>query len=612
MADGRRAENPASRIRTSCLISAFLFSSMAASGVAAAAGSVARFKEAKVVAIIEGKQVYINKKLANVNAVAAKGGTIGTGGQSRARILFDPKIAKDNIGLLKPNTNITIGSRCFRLEDGEIWIDGPQNGCIGSSTISVRSTTYVLARVEPDLNRVSVMHGQALIGRTTEDDPDTDIEPDDSSTPFSTQVSGDVPPRSSQSRYPTFSPIFGIGASAYTSNSGGVSFGEASSLVLGDLNLYVPIWQHQISQVLYSYTSASSNFDGFWGASSEVGYRWFSPVSRASQGVFVGYNGIKNPDCFHSQITLGAEYSPRRWFFGINGAIRADSCDASLSYAMAQVGIPVAQIGDNIARITLAPYLVTGLGNDYLGGRVGLSVPVSDHLSLSVYGQNDRLFDTVVGGRITYRFGAGRHFVNDPNRAPNPIPGASIASGVISPVADPLSPLSIPTSSPSRAAESRLMTALAGVSSTTGGAGKKQVEGGRGEIIDAGYEVDFNDRGEILARRKMSKNRFRELVESNLIGQALLPESLAVYATYKQLYGEPSLRVMEVTGARWASAAGDPYPHLRGADALVVPRNKLPQKPLMRDSGETRPSDGDAPREEEPLIDEEALIDFFP
>jgi hypothetical protein len=464
---------------------------VASATVAAESGN--KLREAKIIGILGNKQVYINKELARINAVARSGGTIGTGGNSRARLLFDPRVVKDNIGLLKPNTRIKIGSRCFNLEDGEIWIDGPQNGCVGVSTIRAKGTSYVLARINEDTNRLAVMNGEALLINNSADDVSTKLS--------SESLDADLGTRS---RFPRFSAIYGIGASAYTSNSGGVSFGDSSALVLGDVNLYAPLWQHHVSKVLYSYTSASSNFDGFWGASSEVGYRWFNAAKQSSQGVFIGYNGIEDPQCFHSQIALGAEYNPNRWFLGVNGAIRADDCESSTSYAMAQVGIPLAQIGDNTARLDVAPYLVTGLGNDYLGGRLGVSIPVSDHLTLSAYGQYDRLFDTVIGGSIAYRFGAGKHFISDPNRAPNPIPGASISRAV-----------------PARTMASTIPSAAAAMATS------EPVlisQAAAGEVVKAGEEIVFTNQGQVIDRQRMSPARFRQLVESNLEGQDLLPE----------------------------------------------------------------------------------------
>jgi hypothetical protein len=520
--------------------------------------SGADFKEAKIVGILNGKDVRINREPATVGKVGGFNSLVQTG-KAKAKLQFDPRRLKNTFGIMKPDTTIKVGNRCFRLESvgSEIWVDGKQNGCGGSAMAGSLSTSYVLARIGEDRNRISVMNGQAFI--TNESNPEIAAADDVASPP------------DRDNRFPRFNPIFGLGASAYTSNSGGVELGESSALVLGDVNLYLPLWQQNISRVVYSYTSVSSNFDGFWGASSEIGYRWYSPARKSSQGIFIGYDGVEDPSCFHSQISLGAEYLVSRWTFGANGGIRADDCESSVSYATAQIGIPIAQIGDNTARLNIAPYVVTGLGNDYFGGRVGVSIPVSDHLSLTAYGQYDRLFDTVIGGSISYRFGAGKNFIQDPHRAPNPIPSAAISRQKATPAliaSSTLSPL---------------------VDQEGGGI----VQNDTMQILQAGEEVVFNDQGEVLSRERMSKERFQELVESFLTGFDLMPESLAVFATYKQLYGESTPSVMAVTGAQWAIGARNPYPRLRGGDILTVPEDKLPQ-------------------ESEPIPEELLIIDFSP
>jgi hypothetical protein len=249
-----------------------------------------------------------------------------------------------------------------------------------------------------------------------------------------------------------------------------------------------------------------------------------------------------------------------------------------MSHVTAQVGIPIAQIGDRTARLALAPYLVTGLGNDYLGGRVGVSIPISDHLSLSAYGQYDRLFDTVIGGNITYRRGSGKHFINDPNRAPNPIPGASITR------ARAAAPIAVAFAAP--------------------GPSMEIAQADSGEIIRAGEEVVFNNQGQVIDHQQMSQARFKQLVESNLEGQDLLPESLAVFATYKQLYGESTPKVMAVMGARWAIEATDPYPRLRAGETLVIPADKLPQEILQEKPQRQEVSAEDS--------GDDDIVDFFP
>jgi hypothetical protein len=515
------------------------------------------FKQAKLTKFVNGNEVFINGKRARVSDVARINNTVGTG-KSRAALLFDTRA----IGHLNSDSKITIGKNCFEIDEGTILVNGTQKGCAGKAIVGTRTTTYVLSRISEDSFRLSVLNGEAVLSGLPRDgepnnlDPETELEPE-----FNIL-----------SRYPRFAPIFGIGASAYTSNSGGVSFGEASALVLGDVNFYLPLYQSSASRVLYSYTSLSSNFDGFWGASSELGYRWYSPARKSSQGIFVGYDGIKDPECFHSQIALGAEYNVSRWQFGVNGGIRADDCESSLSYAMAQVGIPLAQMGENTVRLQLAPYLMTGLGNDYLGGRVGVSVPLSNQLSLSAYGQYDRLFDTVIGGGITYRIGASNNFIKDPNLSPNPMPGANISSTTPPPVLVSTLPAAVDYTA------SGDSLGLPGGLAMDASGGGLVAQAPEGEIVKAGEEITFDGEGQVISRTRMSRARFQEVVESNMEGQDLLPEALAIFQTYKLLYGQSTPSVMAVTGAQWLFDARNPYPRLRAPDTLVVPRNRLPEK----------------------------------
>ncbi|GIR24130.1 MAG: hypothetical protein CM15mP38_3130 [Synechococcus sp.] len=65
--------------------------------------------------------------------------------------------------------------------------------------------------------------------------------------------------------------------------------------------------------------------------------------------------------------------------------------------------------------------MLHGTGESYGGGRVGLNVPLGDQVTLSAYGQYDKLLDTVVGGQVSYRFATNGGFVNDSNlRAKTP------------------------------------------------------------------------------------------------------------------------------------------------------------------------------------------------
>ena len=198
--------------------------------------------------------------------------------------------------------------------------------------------------------------------------------------------------------------MIGFGASSWGSNSSGSALGEAAGLILGDASVFVPLNQNLGSTLLYSYSTASSNFDGAWGASTELGYKWFNPDDRSISSLLIGYDGWDGSGCFHSQLAVGGQWQKDRWQFGVTGGIPLDECANNLGFAIGQLGIPVSDLGDQSITLSLSPYVLHGTGESYGGGRVGLNVPLGDQVTLSAYGQYDKLLDTVVGGQVSYRF----------------------------------------------------------------------------------------------------------------------------------------------------------------------------------------------------------------
>jgi hypothetical protein len=96
-------------------------------------------------------------------------------------------------------------------------------------------------------------------------------------------------------------------------------------------------------------------------------------------------------------------------------------------------------------------------------------------------------------------------------------------------------------------------------------------------VIQAGEEATFNAQGDLLSKRAISRDRYSALVASNLTGQNLLPESHAIAATYKKLYGASNQALLSVTGVNWLIAAQTPFPRLRADNNLVIPEDKLPK-----------------------------------
>jgi len=504
------------------------------------AAAAAPFESATVRRIIDGRQVYINQQQAKVNQTAGRGQEISTG-SSRTELLFD----KRAIGFLGQNSLITLGQECFRLKSGRVLVNGPQSSCLGSKVLGVRGTTYVLSSTEAGGYELAVLTGTATVG----DQIATDGSPENQSI---------------LSRYPSLSPVVGLGSSAWGSNAGGTTLGQAAGLVLGDLTFFTPLVQKNSSSLLYSYSTGSSNFDGFWGASSEVGYTWYDPNNQSSNTLLVGYDGWQIPGCFHSQVAVGGQIERNRWQFSANGGIPSDNCQDSLGFAIARVGIPVASLGERSVHLSLSPYVLHGLGNQYGGGRIGVNVPVGNALEFMAYGQYDRLLDTVVGGQVTYRFATSGRFVRDPNlptpgqRSPLPWQNQSFKTG---------QPLQLALGKRSSAA------AISDISSPL-------LAQAGAAVIQAGEEATFNAQGDLLSKRSISRDRYAALVASNLTGQNLLPESHAIATTYKKLYGANNQALLSVTGVNWLIAAQTPFPRLRADNNLVIPEDKLP-KPVV-------------------------------
>lgn len=491
------------------------------------------FETAKIQRIIDGKEVYIDRKEAKTNQTAIKGQQISTGG-SRSELLFDRRA----IGFLGRNSLITLGQRCFRLKEGSVLINGNQQSCLGSKVLGVRGTTYVLSLNADGNYDLAVLHGQASVG--------------DSSSAQETAAKDIL------ETYPKLNPVVSFGSSAWGSNTNGLSLGEAAGLVLGDLGFYAPIKQVP-GKVFYSYSTGSSNFNGFWGGSSELGYSWFNPNNQSTNTVIFGYDGWKQPSCTHSQLSAGAMWQREGVQVGINGGVPVDNCESQLGFAMAQFGVPLMPIGEQALQLTLAPYLLHGLGENYGGGRASLGIPLSPAVQLMGYGQYDELLDTVVGGQLRVSFGLGGGFVSDPNlqtpqqRSPLPMAKRQFNNG-----------------QPWQIALGETQQASAGE--------EDLISQATGTLFEAGEKATLSPQGAVINRGQLTAAEYKGLVLYHLTGQNLLPEGNAINSTYQSLYGVNSPALMAVTGANWLIAARTPYPRLRGANNLEVPQNKLPQK----------------------------------
>ena len=105
-------------------------------------------------------------------------------------------------------------------------------------------------------------------------------------------------------------------------------------------------------------------------------------------------------------------------------------------------------------------------------------------------------------------------------------------------------------------------------------------------MIEAGEEASFNRNGELTRKGAISRERFTELVESNMKGHNPLPESRAIAETYKRLYGSTNPSIQAIAGVDWMISAQTPFQRLRAENNLVIPKDKLPKSSVSQQSVE--------------------------
>jgi hypothetical protein len=427
-------------------------------------------------------------------------------------------------------------------------VNGPQASCIGSRVLGVRGTTYVLTALPEGTYELAVLHGEALVG---------DAPQDDSETPSETDPSPDI-----LSLYPRLNPVVDLGSSAFGSNTDGQSIGEAYGLVLGDAGLFLPL--------------SSSNFDGFWGISTEVGYRWFDPNNQSLNGALVGYDGWQADGCFHSQVALGAEWERNRWQLTALGGIPVNGCSDAIGYATAGVGIPIANLGSQSILLGLSPYLLTNSGDSYPGGRVSIDIPLGSNVDLMAYGQYDNLLDTTIGGQVRVRFALGGRFVADPNLSPraiqSPLPWQSRQQPGPEAKADLLAQSTAAPISTAAIQRDFVQWSYPGQSSIAENSNSSS------QIVAAGEQALLDKEGKLISKEPLTREKFEALVTANLKGQNLLPESHAIGKLFESQFQSPPPPIMGILGLNWYLKARNPMPRLRGANNFVVPEKVVPEK----------------------------------
>ncbi|MFM7311568.1 MAG: hypothetical protein ACKO0M_00065 [Cyanobium sp.] len=127
--------------------------------LAAAAGLPAMAAEsAVVVQILDGKQLYIDQKQAEVKERASAPQLVSTR-QSRGQLSFNSGAA----ARINRNSLMRLGSSCFLMEKGQVLISGKQSGCTRTARLSVRGTNYIMEVKDDDTTDITVLEGNVEV-----------------------------------------------------------------------------------------------------------------------------------------------------------------------------------------------------------------------------------------------------------------------------------------------------------------------------------------------------------------------------------------------------------------------------------------------------------------
>ncbi len=485
---------------------------------AQASAAAAPLTSAKVLRLVDGKEVFIDANQARVNQTAAQGSLLSTR-RSRAELLFNTRA----IGLLGRTSAIRVGARCFRLDSGVVVINGTQRACIGSRILGVRGTTYVLARENDDTYTVSVLAGESM-------------------------VSPDLPEASDEinilSQYPRINPSLNVQAGGFGSvyPTGGGTF-------IGSASYFTPISQSSARQIAYSSTSVGSTFQELWGVSTEIGYRRLAPSNQSISSFYLGYAGYDAPSCFTNQITAGAQWEKSRWRIGASGGVKVNDCPSGLSFGALNLSIPIGSIQERPVYLSITPYLLNGnvvttdllndsSSNSFPGIRTSVEVPINKSLSARAFAGADSVFGVTIGGFISYRFPTRRQFIEDPNGPVAPLPAAADPASPQAAVDQALEPLvAAAATEPQQQAQRRssrelAQLALAGQAETLsdlppslGIATDWQAQALETGVVREGQRGRLSADGELLSVEAISDSEFLELLTTHLKGQNPLPES---------------------------------------------------------------------------------------
>jgi hypothetical protein len=123
---------------------------------------LAQINQATVIEIIDGEEVYIEQEPAQVEDQANLGQFVATKA-SRAGLEFN----NGAVGRIGTNSQVIVG-QCVEVQQGQILVSGPANGCIAGFSVGVQGTLYILETNADGTGNVKVLEGEVQI--TTADE----------------------------------------------------------------------------------------------------------------------------------------------------------------------------------------------------------------------------------------------------------------------------------------------------------------------------------------------------------------------------------------------------------------------------------------------------------
>lgn len=124
--------------------------------------SQAQINLAIIQEIIDGQEVFIEEKQANVEDQANFGQLIHTK-TSRAALAFN----NGAMGRIGNNAQVTVG-QCVEVKQGQVLVSGPVDGCIASFSVGVQGTIYIMESLDGNTGNIKVLEGTVEVSSDDE------------------------------------------------------------------------------------------------------------------------------------------------------------------------------------------------------------------------------------------------------------------------------------------------------------------------------------------------------------------------------------------------------------------------------------------------------------